>query len=86
MNGGARPTSERQTIAPARYDEGTIATSHNAATGERDNIPLAHAKGRIRRFTENSGENRTNPENSKNEWIEHAALHNPLPHFLPARL
>ena len=27
--------SEKQAITPARYDEGTITTNHNAATGER---------------------------------------------------
>ena len=27
--------TKKQAIAPAMYDEGTIATNHNAATGER---------------------------------------------------
>ena len=36
MNEEARHSSERQAITPAtpaRYDEGTLATNHNAATG-----------------------------------------------------
>ena len=32
---GARHSSERQAIVPARYDEGTIASKHKAATEER---------------------------------------------------
>ena len=35
LNEGATLSSEKQAIAPARYDEGTIATTRNAATGER---------------------------------------------------
>ena len=35
LNEGARESSSRQAITPARYDEGTLATNHNAATGER---------------------------------------------------
>ena len=34
LNEGAREFSSRQTITPARYDEGTLATNHNADTGE----------------------------------------------------
>ena len=32
---GEALTRKRQAITPARYDEGTLATNHNAATGER---------------------------------------------------
>ena len=32
---GARHSSEKQAITPARYDEGMFATNHNAAAGER---------------------------------------------------
>ena len=37
-------SSEKQAITPARYDEGTIATNHNTATGERGyhNITQCH--------------------------------------------
>ena len=35
LNEGARESSSRQTITPARCDEETLATNHNAATGER---------------------------------------------------
>ena len=35
LNEGARHSSERQAITPARYDEGTLATNDNAGTGER---------------------------------------------------
>ena len=35
LNGGARRSSETHAITPARYDKGTIATNHTAATGER---------------------------------------------------
>ena len=35
LNEGARGSSEKQAITPVRYDEGTIATNHNAPTGER---------------------------------------------------
>ena len=35
LDEGARLSSERQAIMPARYDEGTMATNHNAATWER---------------------------------------------------
>ena len=34
VNEGARESSSRQAITPARYD-GTLATNHNAAIGER---------------------------------------------------
>ena len=34
LNEGATESSSRQAITPARYDEGTLATNHNAATGE----------------------------------------------------
>ena len=38
-NEGARRSSEKQAITPARYDEGTIATNFNATTtGVRDTI------------------------------------------------
>ena len=35
LNKGARESSSRQAITPARYDEGILATNHNATTGER---------------------------------------------------
>ena len=35
LNEGARESSSRQAITPARYDEGTLAANHNAATGGR---------------------------------------------------
>ena len=35
LNEGARCSSAKQAITPVRYDEGTIATNHDAATGER---------------------------------------------------
>ena len=35
LNEGAGESSSRQAITPARYDEGTHATNHNSATGER---------------------------------------------------
>ena len=37
LNEGVRESSSRQAIiiTPARHDEGTVATKHNAATGER---------------------------------------------------
>ena len=35
LDEGARISSERQAITPARFDGGTLATNHNAATGER---------------------------------------------------
>ena len=35
LNKGARGSSFRQATTPARYDEGTLATNHNAATGRR---------------------------------------------------
>ena len=35
LNAGARRSSEKQAITPVRYNEGTIVTNHNAATGER---------------------------------------------------
>ena len=35
LNEEARRSSSRQAIKPARYDEGTLAINHNAATGER---------------------------------------------------
>ena len=34
LNEGARSSSERQAITPAKYDDGGIATNRNAATGE----------------------------------------------------
>ena len=34
LNEGARESSSRQAITPARYDEGTLATNHNAAKGK----------------------------------------------------
>ena len=39
---GARLILIRQAITPAKYDEGILATNHNAATGERgcDTITL----------------------------------------------
>ena len=35
LNEGARESSSRQVITPARYDEGTFATNHKAATAKR---------------------------------------------------
>ena len=35
LNEGARESSSRQAITPARYDEGILATKHNAAIGEK---------------------------------------------------
>ena len=35
VNEGAKYSSARQAIAPARYDEGALATNHKAATGGR---------------------------------------------------
>ena len=35
LNEGSREPSSRQTITPGRYDERTLATNHNAATGKR---------------------------------------------------
>ena len=34
LNEGARRSSEKQTTTPARYDEGKIATNHNATAGK----------------------------------------------------
>ena len=80
LNEGARESLSRQVITPARYDEGTLDTYHNATAGERDTIILAHPKGPymkihgiIRRELNQSGE--------FGEWIEDAALHNALPHL-----
>ena len=44
LNEGARRSSEKQAITPARYDEGTNATNHNAATGERDTIAKTYSR------------------------------------------
>ena len=35
MNEGARKSSYRQAITPAKYDEGTCTTNHNAAARKR---------------------------------------------------
>ena len=46
LNEGARKSWSRQAIAPAKYDEGTFTTNHNAATGERGyhNIPTVFSE------------------------------------------
>ena len=35
VNEGARESSSRLAVTPAKYHEGTLATNHNATTGER---------------------------------------------------
>ena len=45
VNEGARGSSSRQAITPAKYDEETLATNHNAVQGRGDNITLAHPEG-----------------------------------------
>ena len=35
LNEEVRESSSKQAITPAKYDEGTLATDRNAATGER---------------------------------------------------
>ena len=46
LNEGARESLSRLAITPAKYDEGTLATNHNAATGERGyhNIPTVFSE------------------------------------------
>ena len=68
VNEGARHSSERQAIRPARYGEGTLATDHNAATGDRGyTMTLAHPEGSyIQIHKENLGTNQTRPENLEN--------------------
>ena len=43
LNEGPRESLSRQATTPARYDEGTLATDYNSATGERGyHTTLAH--------------------------------------------
>ena len=73
-------SSEKQAVTPARHDDGTIATNHMPLKGRGDTITLAHPEGsymqihrKLRHKLHQSGE--------FGEWIEDAALHNPLPHL-----
>ena len=58
LNKGATESSSRQAITPARYDEGTLATNHNAATGERGyhntRLELLTCRHRVERSTAES--------------------------------
>ena len=49
LHEGTRHSSERQAITPAKYDEGVLAKSHNAATGERvfHNIGLENSESQL---------------------------------------
>ena len=66
LHEGARHSSARQTIPPARYGEGAF----KATTEERGATTLAHPEGPYiytsYRFIGNSGRNQTHPENSEN--------------------
>ena len=70
LNEWTRHSSARQAITPARYDAGTLATKHNAETGERGyhntTPPWMDVYIYVYRFIENSSRNQTRPENSEN--------------------
>ena len=72
----------RQAITPpARHDEGRIATNHNDETGDRGyhntTPPPEGPHVQIHRKLRHE----PNPSGEFGEWIEDAALHNPLPHL-----
>ena len=67
---------------PAKYVEGTIATNHDAATGERDAITLDHPEEPdICRYIYRRIRREQNPSGEFGESIEDAALRNPLPYL-----
>ena len=54
LNKGARESSSRQAITPARYDEGKLATNHNTATEERgyNNTSVGYIALPVRPFSQ----------------------------------
>ena len=73
-----------QAITRARYGEGTFTTNHNGRYRGGDTITLAHPEGPYMQIHRRIKQE-LSPSGEFGEWIEDAALHNPLPHLQLAR-